>query len=214
MKVYFADVQSLKEPSKYAEAYRQIDEERQKKVDRFHFEKDRLLSLGAGLLLKKALDDENIKDRKMGYTTLGKPFLINHPALYFNLSHSGEKVLCVMGRKMAGCDIEVLGDIPHQIIGRVFSEEEQAYLKTLKEENLKREFFRLWTGKESFLKMTGEGLSHDPRDFSIKLPFGKQTIGSREVTFFEIPCGADYQATICMEGDARREEIRLEEIFF
>lgn len=206
MKVYMADASPLCDESCFEAAYRRVPGERQRKIDRFRFQKDKILSLAAGLLLQRALEEAEVRNPDIAYTPEGKPYLTNHAlALYFNLSHSGTKAMCVLGDHPVGCDIEKL-TVPPLMVGRhVFSKEEQKSLSLLKGEALKRQFFRLWTGKESYLKMTGEGLSGKPADFSIELPYGSQVIKGREVTFLEISCKGEYQAAVCVEGRCRKE---------
>lgn len=206
MKVYMADASPLCDESCFEAAYRRVSWERQRKIDRFRFRKDKILSLTAGLLLQRALTEAGVQNPDIAYTPKGKPCLINHePALFFSLSHSGTKAMCVLGDHPVGCDIEKLAPPPLMVGRHVFSKDEQIRLSRLKGEVLKRQFFRLWTGKESYLKMTGEGLSGKPADFSIELPYGSQVIKGREVTFLEIPCEGEYQAAVCMEGRCRKE---------
>ena len=210
IKVYWADAAPLADPSVFSFYFHLMDEERQRKIEGFRFEKDRRLSLGAGILLKKALENEGIADARLSLTERGKPYLAHYPDLFFNLSHSGRKVLCAVGHIPVGCDIEEIGEAPLQIVPRIFSEEEQACLKKSDSESLSRQFYRLWTGKESFVKMSGEGIGH-LTSFSVELPFHTQKIRGRTVTFFEIPCGGAYQGTLCAEGRLGMDEIEVKE---
>ena len=78
--------------------------ERMRKANRFRFEKDRLLCLGAGILLHEALgisDEALIRYRKNG-----KPFAPGYPA--FNLSHSGQWCLLAANGicRQIGVDVE------------------------------------------------------------------------------------------------------------
>ena len=199
MKVYMADVESLTDPSAYQAAYEKAGGKRREKADRFRFPSDKRLCLGAELLLQEALEREGIRDREIGVMPGGKPYLKNTKEWYFNLSHSGTKVMCVLARAPVGCDIEKRKDPPLAIAGKVFSGEEQDRLLQLEGEEQKQYFYRIWTGKESYLKMTGEGLRHTPDDFTVQVPFGRQTVGKKRVRFYEVSCGEDYQGTICKE---------------
>lgn len=199
MKVYIADVESLADPSIYRKAYEKVSRERQRKADRFRFPADKRLCLGAGLLLQDALHREGISDCEIEVMPGGKPSLKNTKQWYFNLSHSDTKVMCVLAKSPVGCDIEKRKEPPLAVAVKVFSVEERDRLQQLEGEEQNRYFYRLWTGKESFLKMTGEGLRHTPDDFTVHVPFGSQMIGGRCVSFYEIPCGDDYQGTVCKE---------------
>ena len=56
-KIYAANVTPLKDGALYNAAYYMATEERRKKTDRFRFERDRRLSVGAELLLMKGLEE-------------------------------------------------------------------------------------------------------------------------------------------------------------
>ncbi len=202
MKVYIADVDCLADPNAYRAAYEKADRERQKKADRFRFPADKRLCLGAGLLLQEALRREGVRDRDIGIQPGGKPYLKGTKECFFNLSHAGTKVLCALAGEPVGCDIEKKKTPPLEVARRVFSPQEQERLFHLEGEEQKQYFYRLWTGKESFVKMTGEGLRHVPDDFTIRMPFGSQIVGEREVTFYEVLSTREYQGTVCKAGTA------------
>ncbi len=218
IRVYIADVQPLADPLKYQAAYEEVSEARKRKAAGFRFPADKRLSLGAGLLLKNALEKEGIWDREIEVMSGGKPYLKNTKEWFFNLSHSGTKVLCVLAREPVGCDIEKKEKPPLELATEIFSRQEQERLLSLEEEAQEQYFYTLWTGKESYLKMTGEGLRHMPDDFTISVPFTSQIIRNRWVTFYDIPCRDGYQATICkeelimqdMQETAFEEEIYLQ----
>lgn len=56
-----------------------------------------------------------------------------------------------------GCDIEKNADAPLEVADRFFYSKEAEYIKT--EDDKNRAFFTLWTLKESYMKMTGRGMS-------------------------------------------------------
>lgn len=86
----------------------------------------------------------------------GKPYIPNSK-IHFNLSHSGDLVLCVSGENEIGCDVEVIGEYRENIVSRYFSLPEQERLSL--SENKEKDFTKLWTLKESILKYSGEGMS-------------------------------------------------------
>lgn len=92
------------------------------------------------------------------YGEKGKPYFRDYP-VYFNLSHSGDYVLCALAMEEVGADIQQhrTGSVG-RIAARYFSEQEKAALENRKEggEEL---FFRLWTRKEAYGKLTGEGIA-------------------------------------------------------
>lgn len=92
------------------------------------------------------------------YGEKGKPYFKDLP-FYFSISHSGDYVLCVLSGSEVGADIQIcrVGDAG-RLARRFFSEEEAAALGGAGEEG-ERLFFRLWTRKEAYGKLTGEGLA-------------------------------------------------------
>ena len=140
--------------------------ERMRKANRFLFEKDRLLCLGAGILLHEALgisDEALIRYRKNG-----KPFAPGYPA--FNLSHSGQWCLLAAGGncRQIGVDVEEISERNIDIAPTVYTESELIWMKS----DPVNRFYRLWTWKESLMKASGLGLQLEPRSFEV-LPFAE-----------------------------------------
>ena len=121
------------------------DEDRKAKANRFVQEKDRLLCIVAGYLLKRYLPEGPVK-----VTPGGKPYLADGP--YFNLSHSGEYVLLGVSKtREIGVDIERINPSKIDGIRFVLSDEEK---RITDDETL----FRMWTNKESLTKCKGTGI--------------------------------------------------------
>lgn len=86
----------------------------------------------------------------------GKPVFSQHPDCHFNLSHSGEMVLCALSDHPVGADIEIVCPRKPEFPAYVFKGAEYArYLELGGDWNA---FYTLWTEKESIIKYTGEGL--------------------------------------------------------
>ncbi|MCM1185714.1 MAG: 4'-phosphopantetheinyl transferase superfamily protein [Lachnoclostridium sp.] len=101
------------------------------------------------------------------YGKRGKPYFRDIP-LFFNLSHSGDYVICVVSEHEVGVDIQKQKTVrERQISNRFFHEREREWLAGLSEKERTEAFFRLWTRKEAYGKMTGEGIADAAgRDFS------------------------------------------------
>ncbi|MCM1327093.1 MAG: 4'-phosphopantetheinyl transferase superfamily protein [Bacteroidales bacterium] len=101
------------------------------------------------------------------YGKRGKPYFRDIP-LFFNLSHSGDYVICVVSKHETGVDIQKQKPVRvRQISNRFFHEREREWLAGLSEKERTEAFFRLWTRKEAYGKMTGEGIADAAgRDFS------------------------------------------------
>ena len=116
-----------------------LDKERKEKAEKYVNEKDRLLSYGAGLLVKKFLPNKEIKETKNK-----KPYLENGP--YFNISHSGEfVVLAICESCDIGVDIEQVNEKKVDAIKFTLNKDE-------KKTNNVNDLFRMWSNKESLIK--------------------------------------------------------------
>lgn len=126
------------------------------------------------------------------YGEKGKPYFCDYP-VYFNLSHSGDYVLCVLSGEEVGADIQQhRAGRREGIARRFFSEKERAALESQGEDQ-DALFFRLWTRREAYCKLTGQGLSGlAGRDF---LPEGESLLWEE----FSLP---GYSAAICSYGKA------------
>lgn len=138
--------------------------ERRSKVERFVFLKDRCLCLGAGLLCAHALRMAGARDLAMGYGAYGKPYLLNHPGVHFNVSHSGTIAACAVSSEPVGIDVEECHTFDENVARLCFTDDELAWLD--EQANTDRAFVRLWTRKESYLKLLGCGLGKPANSFS------------------------------------------------
>ena len=162
MRLYIADTEQLAAGELFDELFRWVSPVRQKKIMALKFSRGKRLSLGAGVLLKLALADEGVDYAavRFSYGEQGKPYLADSPHLHFNLAHSGTMALCAVAPQSVGCDVEQIAPLNENVALRFFHPSEYAALAALEGEEARRKFFfRLWTLKESFRKMTGLGLS-------------------------------------------------------
>ena len=136
-----------------------ISEQRREQALRYKFEQGQRLCVAAYLLLKQALLElEGITENPIfEYGEHGKPFIVGHPELHFSLSHCKEAAVCVLSRKPVGIDIESIGRYRDSVARYAMSDEELNEIQN--SEQPKVTFIRLWTMKESLLKMTGEGIN-------------------------------------------------------
>lgn len=128
---------------------------------------DRELNIIGKLLLIEGLklykfDVESLE--KLKYTTYGKPYL--DLDLDFNISHSGEYVICALTKGMQlGVDIEQIKTIDFNSFSEIFNENEFIDITTSKE--AEKTFYKYWTLKESVVKAIGKGLSIPLKDVKI-----------------------------------------------
>lgn len=157
--IYVMNTEPLIDDSLYALAYSRLSAERRARADRMRQTADKIRSVGASLVLEYALGRLGITDPHYSYGKRGKPFLSNRDDVHFNLSHSGDRVMCAISAYPVGCDVEreSIGEVSVKMEDLVLSKSERQLCSEAFDR--KRTFFRLWTSKESFVKVLGEGMA-------------------------------------------------------
>ncbi len=155
--LYLVDCDALADRRLYDKYYALLNPVRRAKTDALGREADRRRSVGAFAALKIALSDVGAEDGEWIYDALGKPHIVGAP--YFSLSHSGRYALCALSESEVGCDVQKRRKISDGLAKRVLSAENYALYRSLGGEAACDFFFTAWTVAESFLKMTGAGLS-------------------------------------------------------
>lgn len=204
--VYCADVAALSEKSIYQALYQQLPEDRRGKTDTLRFEKDRMRSVGAGILLLRALNDAGLQHTLPEVGEHGKPFFPAYPDFHFNLSHSGTKVICAVADRSVGCDVEKVTAAKERLAERFFSADEYAALLSQPAGEARCIFFyRLWTLKESFIKTTGHGLSLPLNAFTVHIGQDDiqlaQDVDSASFGLYEFDIDSDYRFACCIRED-------------
>lgn len=128
----------------------------------------------------------------------GKPYYGINPKLKFNISHCKDGAAVVVSDRDAGVDVESMRQVNSRVVKKCCSREEAVYVygemtrtwerkkepagEFLQEAEAER-FLHLWTLKESYVKMTGEGLRtsfhqvcFSPRDLKRMKEEGKKVI--------------------------------------
>ena len=150
--------------------YRASAPDRQARADRFRHAEDRKRCLCADMLARKMLADAAITDPtqiSFSYGDKGKPYA-NVP-FQFNVGHSGNLVLCAVSDVPIGADIEQIKPFRAGMVARYFTKVEAAYVWSgtpapdgnVTDPDVCARFYRVWTAKEAYVKMTGTGISTD-----------------------------------------------------
>ncbi len=201
IQTWTADVSALLKEDIYKKYYEQVPKSRKEKADCLKMQEDKALSVGAWILLGQMQETYHLE----------QDFL-------FNLSHSGEYVLCSVddsGRKeeegKLGCDLEKIKGPKNSIAKRFFCEAE--YQKIQKSPEM---FYRYWVLKESFLKATRMGMKLGMDTFEIEFTEGgkpylvRQPEGFKEKYYLkeyeidEIP----YRIAVCSDSSEFFPEIK------
>ena len=116
----------------------------------------------------------------------GKPYQGTVPGLYFNYSHSGNMVACAIADAEVGVDIQKITD-GSKVKERIFCKQE------LSENPC---FTEIWAKKESYLKLTGEGLRREMATLYVRI---MQENG--EVQWLGGPVCDGYYLYACVGGE-------------
>lgn len=159
--VYIMNTDVLHNKELFQYYYKIMPEDRKKKIDEFRFEKDKQLSLGAGILLITSLKKNGVNNVELQYNQYDKPFLAGKEDIYFNISHSGKMVVCAISDRPIGVDIEEKQHFENDVIKNIYNENEIIYISKYYADK-DCGYTELWTIKESIMKYYGSGLSLDP----------------------------------------------------
>ena len=90
----------------------------------------------------------------------GKPCFRIHPEVRFNISHSGDLVICAVSDFEIGIDIQEKSRMnTDRIAKKVMSPaEHKKYLTSSERQDF---FYRVWVMKESYVKWTGDGITRE-----------------------------------------------------
>lgn len=143
---------------------------RLEKANKYKRPIDQFLCAKAYKLLQEALNNVyGIKDdQEFSYTEKGKPELKDRPEIHFNISHCGRCVCCAVSDDQVGVDVEEINQYGPSLAAQVCSEEELQKIAGAKDPV--QEFTRLWTMKESALKLSGEGIRDNMKDVLATTP--------------------------------------------
>ena len=149
---------------KIAECIENLPSQRREVALRFKHELGRRQCVLAYQLLCDGLEHEyGITDKPIfSYGEHGKPSIIGHEDIHFNLSHCKTAVACAISDKPIGIDIESIRPAKETVIRYAMNDAETQ--RIMESSNPDLEFTRLWTMKESVLKLTGEGINDDMKN--------------------------------------------------
>ena len=168
MKVVCVDISGMEAETCEA-LYARATPERRAKADRYRAEEDKIRCVVAGALLARAVQESlGVLEYTLERNGYGKPYIKNAEQFYFNLSHSGRWVVIAYGDSEVGIDVEQIREDARrqELARRYFTADEQEFIFR-SEEGCPERFFQIWTGKESFLKFLGTGLTRPLDSFSV-----------------------------------------------
>lgn len=181
MMIFVTTTDALADEKLYEKAYSLIPEYRKVKVDKMKMRENKLQTVTAGLLLNYAVGKwrnrvneecdsvyyENVDifsvieannqcfNYEIAYNSQGKPYFLSFREIFFNISHSSNYVVCAIGDKPVGIDIEKARKGRQNLAKRFFDISEAEWIKECDSD---QRFFRIWTLKEAYGKATGQGV--------------------------------------------------------
>lgn len=196
MKLYVMDVREIEKNSILEERiFAVLGKQRQEKVERCRHDKDKLRSICAGALLCLGIMEWEEKERDLTlhkvvakkvnwemlpaffeaqnkdvsciYGANGKPQLLHYPQIHFNLSHSGNYVTAAFDKNPIGIDIQEHRKLRETTARHFLSAWELGQLGMEEEEDREEWLCRLWTIKESYVKLTGEGMKKSMKEIRV-----------------------------------------------
>ena len=144
-----------------SKALGEISEQRREQALKFKFEQGQRLCVLAYQLLKEGLRKEyGITENPIfEYNEHGKPSIVGHSEIYFNLSHCKEAAVCAISNHPIGVDVESIREFKDSLVNYTMNDDEVREIET--SENPASAFIRLWTMKEATMKLVGTGISND-----------------------------------------------------
>lgn len=164
------DIRDLSQDA-YLRWYFVMSREKQERVDRFRYVDDRKRTVAGEMLARLSIADWcgiSAESIQFGMNSLGKPFAKDLP-VEFNISHSGNIVVCAVSSIPIGIDIEQIRPIDIKVVNHICCPDELTYIfdQTTYDadyaidqnpEMLAR-FFEIWTAKEAYCKCLGTGIT-------------------------------------------------------
>lgn len=136
-----------------------ISRERTKKIEKYISNHSKITSLLTEIFLRYCLTcfhNVKIGDIKFVYNENQKPSIIGKENLYFSISHSCNIIGIAVNDHPIGLDLEVERIINLDIAKELYSSEECCQIFKRGNNNIYKDFFKMWTQKESRLKLFGE----------------------------------------------------------
>lgn len=146
-----------------------VSEERREEALRYKHLFGQFACLKSYVMLREMLESIAAQDPKFQDTGLyhpflfernehGKPFLIDHPNIHFNISHCKNGIAVAVSDQPVGIDIESYRQVSDSLIRYTMNEEERRIIA--ESDDPVRTFTEYWTKKEAVFKLRGTGITH------------------------------------------------------
>ena len=206
-------INALRELSdeEFENALFRLNPEQKERIMRYHFMADRKRGLIGILLAEYAISKAfgiNPDEMRFEKNKYGKPHVAGKHGVHYNISHSGDYVVCAVGSMPVGIDVQEIKGGNLDIADRFFSKEEKEALALESSEDAKRKlFYDIWSLKEAYIKCIGMGLSMPLEDFGVVQRDGEYELivkGERDEGYhfkkYDMP--GSYSLCVCSKEDS------------
>ncbi len=135
-----------------------LSAQRREQALKFKFELGRKTSAAVYLLLREGLLKEYgiTEPPVFDFGEHGKPTIVGHPDIHFNMSHCREAAICMLSREPVGVDVESIREYHESLVRYTMNDAEVQQIEQADRPDV--EFIKLWTRKEAVLKLSGMGI--------------------------------------------------------
>lgn len=181
-----------------------------KETKRLVFSEDKLRSIYSELLINYILVVRygiNVNEVQIKKNSNGKKFIIGHPFIKFNISHSGHWVVIALSNEDIGIDIQKVESICIDSINNYLGEQE--YYKSIKTHRKENFFYQNWVIRESFLKALGRGFTIPFSLNDIKINRESQQVSNIEDIYHYslMDFEKDYMLCVCQKAPITKIKI-------
>jgi 4'-phosphopantetheinyl transferase len=163
--VTFARPAGLEEVKSYFETLVTLSDDEIRRVERFHFERDRRLFVASRALVRRTLSrfvDVEPAAWRFDTDLHGRPYIVfptEGRMLRFSASRTEGLVMCAVAlNRDVGADVERLRECPLDVVDSSFAPVEAQSVHERSGIEQSERFFTYWTLKESYVKARGLGL--------------------------------------------------------
>mgnify|MGYP002857499087 CR=1 FL=1 len=135
-----------------------VSDQRREEALRYKHLFGQFACLKSYVMLREMLERQGlVHPFRFGHNEHGKPYLIDHPEVHFNLSHCKNGIAVAVSDAPVGIDIECFRQVSDSLVRYTMNEEERRVIH--ESDDPTRVFAEYWTKKEAVFKLRGTGIT-------------------------------------------------------
>ena len=140
-----------------------VSEQRRDDALRFAHRFGQFACLKSYVMLREILESKGLSHPFLfGCNEHGRPFLIVHPEVHFNISHCKNGIAVAVSDEPVGIDIESFRNYNDSLVRYTMNDEEYRIIK--ESDHPEQVFCAYWTKKEAVFKLRGTGITGNLHD--------------------------------------------------